>query len=226
MTSRWEGLRSVQGIQLFPPVPEVDFARLPLKLPESHLGLLRFTDGLSGAGGDIRVFGLGKHVRDQVAWNAPNEWRFAHPNRGQGFWFVADDPWGGQFAYELGQDGQLAGERVVYLSPDMTPGWTLPDFETLIDRGVVRKGNNPVDPEMAKVYARTGRIPPDKMVMPIPPVCFDGPPDWEREMAVMDARTAMIIQGDMTTELKKVKHPKRMETFTDARGLTRIRLVG
>lgn len=226
MSNPWNVLRGVPGIRLFPAVSEADIARLPLRLPQSHLDLLRFTDGLSAAAGDIRVFGLGPSVRDQVRWNAPDEWRFAHVSSAQGFWFFADKPSGPQFAYEIDVHGNLISERVVYVSSDMKPCWTVPDFRTFMERGVVAMGDSPVDSEKAIIYARTGRIPPDKMIMPVPPECFEGPPYEEREMMVMDARAAMIIEGDMCAELKKVRYPKRMETFTDERGLTRIRLVG
>jgi len=183
------------------------------------------TDGLTSGYGYVRVFGVGEQVRDQIRWNDFECWRFACPSKAEGLWFFAENAHGGQYAYEYDENGSLR-ERVVYVDQNMTPAWTLPNFEVFVQNAVVKHATKPTDPLFEPTLRRLGTIPPNKHVVPVPHPCLGGDLASENVMLI-DARTAMIMNADLWAEINRVgdvDQHSRAETYVDEKGRTRFRI--
>ncbi len=226
MTHSKYSIRNAPGITCFDGATETALRRLPVRLPAAHERLLRMTDGITSGFGYIRVFGVSDQVRDQVAWNEVECWRFAWPDHCVGYWFFAETAHGAQFAYEVHSNGVLS-ERVLYINQCTPPSWTLPNFETFFQNVVMEDADKAADPAFEPTLKRLGQIPPDKLVVPFPHPCLGG--TWAgEEVMLLDAREAMIMNADLWYETERVGEltaESRVESYSDARGRTRVRIV-
>lgn len=220
---KWHELQNVTGITCFRQSGRDPVECLPVRLPRAHVDLLNFTDGLIA--NNIRLFGIGSSVRDQVWWNSQDCWRFAWRRNVNGYWFFAEEAGGGQYAYELDANGQV-GDRIVHFGPiTMTPAWYFPDFETFIKNAIIR--NETKDAIYVKAVKQFGTIPANKQISMVPHPCLGG--DMETgDVMLIEARTAMIMNADLwwaVSELKDGATASGMGTYHDEMGRTRFRLV-
>ncbi len=104
---------------------DIEDALEAANLPRGSLlaTLLRKTDGLLADEAWIRLFGITDRAcgRTLAAWNGPEGWRDAWGEGSKGYLAFADDPFGNQFAINMGEDGTKNWH--IHLGDPMTRKW-------------------------------------------------------------------------------------------------------
>jgi SMI1 / KNR4 family (SUKH-1) len=222
-----DGVVAYQGIS--PPVLRAFEHEAGMALPSDYSALLSASNGLTVSHGYCRLFGIGnREAIDAVAWNRPECWRFAWDDRCSPFWCFGETGWGDQYAYNV-EDLKAGRVGPVYLLEGLalTPEIIAHSFIDFLFREVVRSAVQPYHTMTRLAQQRFGPLPISSHVIYSPSPLL-GSPDIIDNVQVMDAVAAMIIQGDIATQIDNAPAGKRVssvEPYQDEQSRMRLRLI-
>jgi hypothetical protein len=228
-----EDLDPLQDVRFHPGanVPLVDKfkSECGVPLPHQHGAVLQQSNGIEVYAGYIRLFGM--HTTesiDSVAWNAPDCWKFAWGDRCSGYWCFAETGWGDQYAYALDALRTGGGVPVYFLDAlSMTPQVVASSFAEFWEKEFVRTAKAPYDSMLKQARQKLGPLDVTSHVVHVPSVLLGGTEDIDH-MQRMNARAAMIANGDIATQLDAgppAGAVKAVQPYEDDRGRMRLRLV-
>jgi len=197
-------------------------------LPNDHLGLLRQTNGAEGFGGYVRLFGFGPaSAIDLVQWNAENFWKFAWSGQVTPYFCFAETGWGDQFAYRI--DQLKMGDPSIYHieALAMQPQKIAADFSGFFGCEFLQSCNLPYDSMTVAAREKIGDLRPEEHVTYSPSPVI-GAPETMENIIKLQARTAMIIAGDLAVGMNALapeENDFRVEQYEDAEKRIRMRVV-
>ena len=226
-----EAIRELQGSAGAPPAPPRELDRLEafacVRLPESHRSLLLLANGVSTSWGYLRIFGVGDGSQDIGPWNCHETWKFAWPRRLDDFLSIGQTGWGDQFAYSL--SGLRRGDETIYMLDrvlmEASEAPAAANFaEFLI--GFLGSARTPSERVM-EARRQVGDLRPDELA-----VFWPSPLLVSLERATqlirMNARAAMVVDGDLATQLlepaNESRQIQRFDTFLDNGGRSRLQV--
>ncbi len=200
-----------------------------LRLPAEHIEVLRWSNGIEAYHGFVRLFGIGGVGSiEAVAWNHPECWRFAWGDRCHPYWLFGETAWGDQYAYRIDslRDGESAP---VFLLEGlaMTPEVIAPSFAEFFDKEFLRNAVDPYDRMTVLARQKVGPLNVGSHVVYSPSLLLGAPAIIDNVME-MDAVTAMIIQGDIITQLENAppgRTLRRVEPYEDDNKRMRLQLI-
>jgi SMI1 / KNR4 family (SUKH-1) len=226
-----DALRGVAGVSASPPAPRREIERVEAfvgaRLPEPHRALLLRANGLTTNFGYERLFGVGDGPQDIGPWNADGTWKFAWPKPLQDYLAIGQTGWGDQLAYRL-TDLRRGIEAIHWLDGLMVEPGESPvadSFEALVE-DLAARARTP-DEKVQEARRQIGDLGPNKLAVFWPPPLLIG---LERAAALtkMPARAAMIINGDLATQLldraTETRRVDRIELYLDNVGRPRVRV--
>jgi hypothetical protein len=199
-------------------------------LPATHRSILNCSNGLMVFNGYFRLFGCGAGASiDMKVWNELSCWKFAWPNRKlEQFVSFGESAWGDQYAYSI--DELLCGTepRVFFFDAyNMSSEVLSGNFNEFLENEILRCSTCPYDAFTVSAYQRLGALTWDEHVIQVPSILITGHEAIEA-IEKIDARSAMIINGDLATQLSERTEGKlleRLDTITDELGRMRINVV-
>lgn len=235
-------LSAVPGVRLALPADDDELraaqATWGVHLPDAHLELLQLTNGVIAEDGHNRFFGIGATAAiDMVEWNSEGCWKFAWHGRADPYLCFGEDVWGNQYAYRFEDLRSTApGPPLWFLGGiDLTPfSMQRQSFEEFLTYGFVRNAQGLVDNDDGRLTKeRFPVLGADELLVPMPPGLLMGVDDQSipamvDRAEVMSARVAMIVNGDVCTQLNERlmgRLPDRFEVVEDEQGRTRLKLV-
>jgi len=213
--TRWEGVRNAS--------PARD-------LPESHRALLTLTNGIDVFGGYYRLFGAGESCNtDMSEWNEVQSWKFAWPqSTAHRFLCFGETAWGDQFAYALDELGRR-DPRVYFLGGfTMNASLLAKSFEHFLERTFLRTAFRPGDSVLIGARRRLGDLTPRQHIVYVPSLLLGGCDERVENVSVMAARAAMVVNGDLHTQLSEAGNDRevcRVEGFTDSLDNPRVQVL-
>lgn len=228
-----EILGGLDGVQRHPALQEgrVDMLAKEhsIELPREHIDLLTWSDGLEAYDGYIRLFGLSADfVLNAVQWNKPEFWKFAWRSRASGFWCFGETAWGDQFAYSIESLGESTQPEVFFLDAiSMSPERISNSFSEFIEEEFIRSALNPYDEMIRLAKDRFGPLQITHHLVYVPSLLVD-PRESIDKVQLMDARAAMIINGDLATQVDQAPNGamvKATEPYVDSKGRMRLRVL-
>jgi hypothetical protein len=199
-------------------------------LPPRHRDLLRQCNGISTYDGYHRLLGVSRNMPyDAVSWNDDACWKFAWAGRCADFWCFAESAFGDQYAYSI-PALQARGRSPVYMlyAFSMLPEEVADTFEGFMERVFLPNAAIPIDRMLVAARRRFGPIRFDEHLVYNPPLALGG---HEHVDCVykMNARAAMVCNGDVATQLDRHTDGTRtitgIETYQDDAGRLRVRLT-
>lgn len=193
-----------------------------IRLPPAHEALLLESDGLSAFGGYFRIFGV-EHL---CLWNARDTWKFAWPDEVSKFVCFGETGWGDQYAYSVDEDGAHGGTVYFLDALAMQPELLSQSFEDFLTSEFLRNALNPYDEMVVGARKRLGDLAEGEHIQYVPSPLISGEESLER-VTKLPATAAMIINGDLARQLRDEKQTspiKRVSTYEDEKGRTRIRI--
>lgn len=226
-------LSATDGIDTHPGVGDAALSEFEtefrLRLPPEHAEVLRWSNGVEAYDGFYRLFGIGGGgAIDAVAWNHPRCWRFAWNTSVNRYWFIGESAWGAPYAYEI--DSFRGGEPIpVYILSGltMTPQYRVPSFAEFFDKYFVPSAVSPRDQMSVSAREKFGRLGVGTHLVFSPSPLMGVTPVLDNVMQ-MDAVAAMIIQGDIATQLASAPpggRLTRVEPYEDDNHRMRLRLI-
>jgi hypothetical protein len=229
ITALVEAIGELPGSAAAPPAPPRELDRLEafagVRLPEPHRSLLLHANGISTSWGYQRLFGVGDGCHDMGPWNAHETWKFAWPRALDDFLAIGQTGWGDQFAYSLsglrvGDETIHRLDRVLMEKSDPAVAANFGEFLT----GFLDSARNPSE-RVHEARRQVGDLRPDELA-----VFWPSPLLVSLERATqlmrMNARAAMVVNGDLATQLlepaNESRQIDRFDTFLDNRGRSRI----
>lgn len=202
--------------------------QLGFDLPTSHLDTLLTSNGVEIYSGYVRLFGLfTQETTDGMVWNENPYWKFSWKGRCDEYWCFAETAWGDQYAY-LTEDMISGRNSEVYLldAISMTVERTLPSFEAFFGDEIVRQAEEPYDVTLRQARRKFGPLPHKMHLIHMPSLHLGGADDVAFT-EVQNARSAMICNGDIATQIDEPQGTavSGVETYLDELGRTRLRLV-
>jgi hypothetical protein len=198
-------------------------------LPADHVEMLRSSNGVEVDAGYFRLFGIyTTDAVDAATWNDRELWKFSWKGRCSGYWCFAETGWGDQYAYTL--PSLRGGEQVrVYLldALSMTPEIVASSFSEFVDRELIRSAEAPYDATTVEARRRLGPLGRDLHVVHVPSPLLTGAEDIE-SIQKMNARSAMICNGDIAVQLEEGPPDRRVrsvQSYEDDVGRLRIKLL-
>ena len=200
-----------------------------LDLPAEHKELLQASNGVEAYAGYVRVFGL--HTTegiDSVRWNQHDFWKFAWEDRCTEYWCFGETAWGDQFAYRI--DSLRANEDAPVMFLDaysMTPQPFAHSFVEFLENVFVRSAKGPYDAITKLAREKFGPLEAAAHVVYNPSILLGGAEDINN-VQKMNARSAMICNGDIATQLDagpSDKAVKNVQPYEDESHRMRLRLV-
>lgn len=231
MTSRWLQAIMTADRTFRQPGATPEQCRRPAglpPLPDAHLAMLRESNGLLLYDGYFRVLGLsGSPIGDLLGWNAAETWKFAWPGGLDEYLCFAETAWGDQYAYEA--SGLSRGrERVVLLDAlRMQPRVLAITFADFAERYLVRNAVEPFDSVLRAARQEVGALTPGVHLVFSPPTLLTGEERVE-QLVKMDAREAMILNGDLWSQLGQAPEGLAvagLEVVADELGRPRMRVT-
>ena len=198
-------------------------------LPAAHIDVLRQTNGIEAYHGYLRLFGVGdSHSIDSLLWNRQDCWKMAWSGRCDAYWCFGETAWGDQYAYRI--ESLVRGGDCEVLCLDclsMTPEAIAPSFASFFEQEFVRSARQPYDVMTQLAFERFGPLSADTHLVYAPSLLLGAPEDIAN-VQVMDARSAMICNGDLAVQLEA--GPENgfvtgIETYADPIGCQRIRVI-
>jgi hypothetical protein len=226
-----EDLRRLRGTWVADPAPKREIDRveafLGVPLPPAHRSLLLAANGLTTSFGYQRLFGVGDGSQDIGPWNAHETWKFAWPMPLADFLCIGQTGWGDQFAYRLG-DLRRGIETIHLLDHFMMENAELSAAGTFVTflHGILTRACMP-DEKIREARRQLGDLNRDELAVFSPSALLVG---LERatQLKKMPARDAMILDGDLTTQLidpeKETYRIDRFDQYLDERGRSRVRV--
>jgi hypothetical protein len=201
---------------------------LGTQIPFDHRAALSESNGAEVYGGYLTLFGVGPDANvDVTAWNDPKCWKFAWEFRCSDFWCFAETAWGDQYAYNI--PALMNGEFQVYLLDclSMTPMPVASDFSEFLEKEFIRSATDPYDVMIKDARQVLGDLEIGKHLIYMPSPLLGG-----REEIVnvrkMDARSAMICNGDIASQLGAGPtdgNVKAIAPYEDSEGRMRLKLT-
>ncbi len=228
-----------------PPLPAETAARLALAdpipagardsvfaaLPPDHRRLLDLANGLDLLGGSYRLFGLGPGAsRDLRGWNAPGEWKFAWGGRADPWLCFGESALGHQYAYPIAEieQGDRCPVSELFVAT-LEPVVTYPSFRAfLVDGFLAGIHEDAYHQRIRSIRQQMGVVPLDKQVAYMPSPLLTGGRTDVQNLVPLDARAAMIINGDLYRQLAhrdSLDGLQRVETYRDDMGRERLLCV-
>jgi hypothetical protein len=198
-------------------------------LPGDHKDALKLSNGVEAYRGYFRLFGAyTSETIDSVVWNQAETWKFALGTRCSDFWCFGETAWGDQYAYSLESLREGGDTRVYFLeSSSMTPRIWAPSFAEFFDKEFVRSAKLPYDSMTRQAYQKLGMIETNCHLVYTPSLLLGGTEDINN-VQKLNARSAMICNGDVATELDAApdeKILKEVQPYEDDLHRSRLRLV-
>jgi hypothetical protein len=198
-----------------------------VRLPELHRSLLLHANGISTSWGYQRLLGVGDGAHDVGPWDAHESWKFAWPRCLEDFLVIGQTGWGDQFAYSLsglrgGDETIHRLDRVLMEASDPPAAATFGEFLL----GFLGCARTPSE-RVLEARRQVGDLRPDELA-----VFWPSPLLVSLERATqlmrMNARGAMVVNGDLATQLlepaNESRQIDRFDTFLDNRGRSRIQV--
>ncbi len=200
-----------------------------IRLPDSHIDLLKLVNGVSVYGGYFRLFGCSSlSTIDMLEWNAPESWSFAWNKPLIEYWFFGETAWGDQYAYRRDELNQRSTPRVFFVEGiTMSEEVIATDFSTFLEREFLRNAFEPYDDNIVKVRRRLGDLEPLEHIAYVPSPLITGDENVA-SVSKLDAVASMIISGDLCRQVAEESHNRpvsELQTYEDPNGRTRMRVV-
>lgn len=199
-----------------------------LNFPSEHKEVLAWSNGIEVYGGYFRLFGVDAHGGiDSVVWNQNEHWKFAWHDRCSSFWCFGETAWGDQYAYSMGSIRAQDGGQVYFLDAiSMTPQVIAASFSEFFEREFIRSAREPYDQMIHCARKKFGRLDVKRHLVYIPSLLLGGAEEVVN-VQTMDARAAMICNGDIAVQLDDAPSNATLESVTsyeDSQSRTRVRL--
>ena len=218
--------------QLYPGCPRETILgleeHLGVRLPDAHRTFLARSDGAEAFGGYFRLLGALRGAPTNLAvWNHENYWKFAWEGRAAEFLCFGDTGWGDQYAYYL-PSLRMSAEPEVYLLDfiSMEPIRIADSFTSFFAGEFLRRAESPDDPMTVAARETFGDLRDADHLVYTPSLRL-GTAVRIENVDVMDARVAMMINGDMATQCDALPEGARVTAVdleTDEHGRLRLRL--
>lgn len=223
-------IRHLQDASFHPGVDALLVARLEsahgIVLPSDHWAALQESNGVEVYSGYIRLFGVcTAESTDAIVWNQLDCWKFAWGERCSGYWCFGETAWGDQYAYAL--ESLHSGEVYFLDALSMTPQVVASSFTEFLEKEFVRSAKDPYDAMIKQACQKLGPLEVTSHLVYIPSVLLGGAEDINN-VQKMNARSAMICNGDIATQLDagpSDKAVKSVQPYEDESQRMRLRLV-
>lgn len=221
-------LRQIDDVQLAPPVEPAELERAlaqrGVQLPADHFDFLSKANGATAFAGYFRIFGIGAGWPDAGEWNSSDCWKFAWAGRCSGYWCFGETAWGDQYAYRLGNEP----DGTVYFldALSMSPTTVAPSFGDFLETEFLRCALAPYDGMTTRARQRFGPLEAREHLVYSPSILLGGEERIEF-VQKMDARAAMIANGDIAVQLDTGPldaQVKGVRPVHDEQGRARLRL--
>jgi hypothetical protein len=231
--SKYDALQAVGNARLHGPMDPQASAlmrdSLRTRLPEEHMELLIRYNGIEAYDGYFRLLGvLTADFIDIINWNQNDCWKFAWDGRCDEYWCFGETGWGDQYAYRIGSQSFKDGWNVYVLSAfSMTPQVIASSFPEFWENEFLRNAKDPYDVTIKRARREIGQLDPSEHVVYAPPILITGS-EPESRIEKMDARSAMICNGDIAMQLDAAPSGARVravENYQDSSYRMRLRLV-
>lgn len=201
---------------------------LGLRLPADHRALLRESNGVDGYGGYLRLFGAGPSANLDIAlWNDPKCWKFAWESRCSDYLCFGETAWGDQYAYSI--PALICREPQVYFLDclSMTPTVVASTFSEFFENEFIRSVKEPYDVMIKEVRQVLGDLEiGEHLIYATSPLL--GGAEETSNVQKMDARSAMICNGDIARQLDASPADsivKAVTAYEDSYGRMRLELT-
>lgn len=225
-------LASLSGIRLHPGAsPELldGFESvLGIRFPIDHRVALYESNGAYAYGGYLRLFGVGPDAKlDAMMWNDPKCWKFAWESRCSDYFCFGETAWGDQYAYSI--PALMSGESQVYFLDclSMTPTPIASTFAEFLENEFIRSANEPYDGMIKKAREELGDLEIGEHLIYVPSPLLGGTEEISN-VRKMDARSAMICNGDIASQLDAGPingNVKAIVPYEDVEGRMRLELT-
>lgn len=200
-SSVFEAITSLKDVQTHAGIDQSEFNLLDFSLPTDHQVALRESNGVEVYGGYVRLFGINTiNSIDALRWNDESFWKFAWNDRCSEYWCFAETAWGDQYAYNKNE--VYDKEQKVYLLDglSMTPTQVASSFSEFLYGEFFRSAKEPYDIMMTQARENIGDLDINTNLVYTPSILLGGIEDISR-VQKMDARSAMICNGDIAIQL-------------------------
>jgi hypothetical protein len=195
-------------------------------IPDDYSEFLSKVNGVSGYFGYVRIYGVNpvKHT-DVIGWNRIETWKFAWGKKVSGYFCFAGDAFGAQYAYEF-NDGVFGTNIYMLDAYTMDVQIEFCSFEDFFETEFLRICAAPYDRVMLSAHRKFGRVDAKNHFIYSPSLHLGGQEDLEN-LVEMEAETAMILNGDVYTQLYSAEEGsvlKGVSQYVDGTGRDRIKL--
>lgn len=197
-------------------------------LPIDHRVALSESNGAQVYGGYTTLFGVGTgSLVDSTVWNDPKCWKFAWESRCSDYWCFAETAWGDQYAYNI--PAMRNGDYQVYMLDclSMTPTRLASTFTEFLETEFIRSANNPYDVMSKKSRQIIGDLEiGEHLIYSLSPIL--GGREEIANVRKMDARIAMICNGDIASQLDAGPTDgsvRGVMSYEDNEGRMRLKLI-
>ncbi|WP_417267525.1 hypothetical protein [Celeribacter baekdonensis] len=224
-------LDAADDIQFQPPLCQSNSFDIfdGFSLPSFHASVLSDADGISAFGGYFRLFGINDKVGPNLSeWNSPEYWKFSWRGRADDFLCFGTTGWGDQYAYHIGTLAR-GNEAPVFLLDAFTmeAEHISRSFETFWENDFVRNAIAPYDDVTVKARKALGMLDWNELAVFTPPLQLGGT-ESTSEFQKMTARAAMIVNGDITSQIDALGDEHeilRLEQYSDDLNRPRMRIL-
>jgi hypothetical protein len=197
------------------------------RLPGPHRALLVRGNGVVASWGYDRLLGVGNAATHIGPWNANRTWKFAWAMPLDDYLCVAETGFGDQYAYRLTElrRGIEAVHRLDRHLMEPAEELAAADFERFL-RAFFSRAQEP-DETVLSARRQVGDLAADEHAFAPPalPAVTGGAP----KLTKMPASEAMIMQGDLATQLLDPANERRqiaaLERYQDPLGRPRLKVV-
>lgn len=224
----FDPLLSLSDARLHPGADMPLLEKLGITLPSDHRAALYESNGAEVYGGYVRLFGVATDKSiDAARWNEPEFWKFAWQGRCSNYWCFAETAWGDQYAYDI--NALSGGDAQVYLLDglSMTPTLVASSFSEFLEKEFFRSAKEPYDVMLIQARQALGDLEIGTHLVYAPSILLGGTEDVAH-VQKMDARAAMICNGDIATQLDAGPpegEVKGITPYEDADQRMRLQLV-
>lgn len=200
-----------------------------LRLPAKHQQILREYAWLSGYHGYLRLLGYSSgNQRDLISWNEADCWKFSWAGDADNYLCFGDTALGDQYAYLLDSSGRLATHTVFLLDfGSMEAEEIASSFDEFLDFEFIRHCKEPFYSSLIRAFSFCGDIDFSELLVQVPHHLLECS-DEEPRLMRMDARSAMISNGDIATAVSQLgedDHIEAADTYVDDLGRSGMRLA-
>lgn len=197
-------------------------------LPVDHYAILSAANGISIYDGYFKLFGVGAGTfTDSVLWNEDEYWKFAWNGRASRYWCFGETAWGDQYAYLIESLKAGEDETVYFLDAvSMEAEAIAANFSEFWKHEFLRCALNPYDAMIVEARNKFGPLASNSHLVYMPSLLLGGTETVEN-IQVIDARSAMICNGDLSSELARStseQQVKRIYTAKDQMCRERLRI--